>query len=138
MEDQKTGRKEIIYPKKPKRDEKTEQNDSKSTVICNLRKIELENNKRKIRQYAIHFEPEIAEDNLPLKKQILRLLRKDLRSKFNKYFQGGDTLFVCETPELQEKIVLETTVENILYKAQFVLTQNIINCRNINKDVAII
>jgi aubergine-like protein len=136
MEDQKLEkkeRKEIVYPTKPKRDDKAEQNDLKSTVICNLRKIDLENGKRKIRQYAIHFEPEIAEDNLPLKKQVLRQLRKDLRTKFNKYFQGGDTLFVCEASDLQEKIVLETTVENTLYKAQFVLTQNIINCRNINK-----
>ena len=125
-----TQNNQIIYPKKPRRDIQAQQKDNKTNVICNLRQITLDSTKHQIRQYAIHFEPEIAEDNFPLKKKILRQIKPELRKNFQKYIQGGDTLFVC-TDNLQEKIVLETTVETTLYKASFVLTKNIIDCRNI-------
>ena len=59
-----------------------------------MRQISLNSSDNQIRQYAIHFEPEIAEDNLPLKKKILRQIREDLHKNFKKYIQGGDTLFV--------------------------------------------
>ena len=130
MEAQKKERKEIIYPKKPRRDTQLEQKETKSKVICNLRQITLDSSQRQIRQYAIHFEPEIAEDNFPLKKKILRQIKPELHKNFQKFLQGGDTLFVCGN-NLEEKVVLETTVENILYKIQFVLTKNTIDCRNI-------
>ena len=130
MEGQKKTKFEILYPKKPKRDTQLEQKETKIKVICNLRQISLNSDKHQIRQYAIHFEPEIAEDNFPLKKKILRQIKSDLHKNFQKFLQGGDTLFVCGD-NLQEKLVLETTVDTILYKVQFVLTKNIIDCRNI-------
>ena len=130
MEAQKKERKEIVYPQKPRRDTQLEEKETKSKVICNLRQITLDSSQRQIRQYAIHFEPEIAEDNFPLKKKILRQIKPDLHKNFQKFLQGGDTLFVCGS-NLEEKLVIETTVENILYKIQFVLTKNTIDCRNI-------
>ena len=130
MEVPKKERALIVYPTKPRRDTQLEQKEVKSKVICNLRQITV--NPSQIKQYAIHFEPEIAEDNFPLKKKILRQIKPELHKNFEKYMQGGDTLFVCGK-NLQEKVVLETTVETILYKIQFVLTKNTINCRNIDK-----
>ena len=128
---QSTNKSLIVYPSRPKRDSHLEEKDSKINIICNLRQISLNSSDNQIRQYAIHFEPEIAEDNLPLKKKILRQIREDLHKNFKKYIQGGDTLFVCGK-NLPEKIVLETKVDdNILYKVQLVLTKNIIDCRNI-------
>ena len=131
METKRKERVEIIYPKKPKRDDQLQGKDQKSKVICNLRQIMLDKDRRQIRQYAIHYEPEIAEDNFPLKKSIIRQIKPELRKNFPKFIQGGDTLFVVGS-NLQEKIVLETTVESTLYKIQIVLTKNIIDCRNIN------
>ena len=120
----------IVYPTRPKRDTQLEQKDRKTNVICNLRQISLVSSSRQIRQYAIHFEPEIAEDNHPLKKKLLRQIREDLHKNFQKFIQGGDTLFVI-TANPVEKVVIETKLEETLYKVQFVLTKNIIDCRNI-------
>ena len=120
----------IIYPKRPKRDFHIEEKERKMKVVCNLRQISLTSSHNQIRQYAIHFEPEIAEDNYPLKKKLLRQLREELHKNFQKFIQGGDTLFVCGA-NLQEKVVLETKLDSTLYKLQFVLTKNIIECRDI-------
>lgn len=130
METENKEKKQINYPKKPKRDTQIEQKDSKTKVICNLRQITLDSTHHQIKQYAIHFEPEIAEDNFPLKKKILRQVKPELHKKFQRFIQGGDTLFVCGE-NLPEKIVLESSVENTLYRAQFVMTKNTIDCRNI-------
>ena len=120
----------IVYPKRPKRDFHIEEKERKMKVICNLRQISLTSSHNQIRQYAIHFEPEIAEDNYPLKKKLLRQLREELHKNFQKFIQGGDTLFVCGA-NLQEKVVLETKLDSTLYKLQLVLTKNIIECRDI-------
>ena len=120
----------IVYPTRPKRDTHLEEKERKTTVICNLRQISVASSSHKISQYAIHFEPEIAEDNFPLKRKLLRQVKDELHKYFQKYIQGGDTLFVT-SGNLQEKIVLETKLDTTLYKIQFVLTKNIIDCRNI-------
>ena len=121
----------IVYPSRPKRDKHQEEKDKKATVICNLRQISLTSSSaNQIRQYAIHYEPAIAEDNYPLKKKLLRQVREELHKNFQKYIQGGDTLFVCAS-NLKEKVVLETKSDDILYKIELVLTKNIIDCRNI-------
>lgn len=120
----------IVYPKRPKRDVHIEEKERKMKVVCNLRQISLTSSHNQIRQYAIHFEPEIAEDNYPLKKKLLRQLREELHKNFQKFIQGGDTLFVCGA-NLQEKVVLETKLDSTLYKLQLVLTKNIIECRDI-------
>ena len=120
----------IVYPSRPKRDLQLQERDRKTNVICNLRQISLVSSARQIRQYAIHFEPEIAEDNHPLKKKLLRQIRDDLHKNFQKYIQGGDTLFVI-TANPVEKVVVETKLDDTLYKVQFVLTKNTIDCRNI-------
>ena len=121
----------IVYPSRPKREKHQEEKDKKTTVICNLRQISLTSSSaNQIRQYAIHYEPAIAEDNYPLKKKLLRQVREELHKNFQKYIQGGDTLFVCAS-NLKEKVVLETKSDDILYKIELVLTKNIIDCRNI-------
>ena len=120
----------IVYPKRPKRNTQLEEKDRKTTVICNLRQISLNSSTNQIRQYAIHFEPEIADDNFPLKKKLLRQIREELKKHFQRFIQGGDTLFVIAANPL-EKIVVETKLDTALYKVQFILTKNTIDCRNI-------
>lgn len=130
MEIPKKERKEIVYLVKPKRDNKQEQEEVKKMVICNLMQINFDQSL--VKQYAIHFEPEIAEDNYPLKRKIIREIKPELQKYFEKYMQAGDTLFVSGK-NLPEKIILKINIEEISYKIQFDLTKNEIICRNINK-----
>ena len=132
MEPQKIEKKEIVYPKRPNRDMNRDKFYKKTRVICNLKQIDLGEEKRQVQQYAIHYEPIIAEDNYPLKRSIIRQLSTDLKGYFERYAQAGDTIFVF-SKNAQEKVSLETTVDGILYKVTFDKTANKVNCRNINK-----
>ena len=123
---------EVVYPKRPKRDEAKERSCKTITVVCNFKQINLGEEAKKVQQYAIHYEPIIDIDNYPLKRKIIRQLRKDLTGEFEKYAQAGDTIFVfAKNPK--EKVSLETKVGDILYKVTFDKTSNSVNCRNINK-----
>ena len=122
---------EFIYPKKPKRDPAKDSSIKKIRVLCNLKRIDLGGESKKVQQYAIHYEPIIADDNYPLKRKIIRELRKDLTGEFERFAQAGDTIFVF-SKNPKEKVSLETTIGNILYKVTFVRTLNSVDCRNIN------
>ena len=122
---------EFVYPKKPNRDHVKDSSYRKSKVLCNLRQIDLGIENRKVLQYAIHYEPIISDDNYPLKRKIIRQIRKDLSGYFDKFAQAGDTIFVF-TKDPQEKVSVETKIEDTLYKVTFDKTPNSINCRNIN------
>ena len=50
---------------------------------------------------------------------------------FEKFAQAGDTLFVFSNNP-QEKVSLETKIDDTLYKVTFEKTSNSVNCRNIN------
>ena len=123
---------EIVYPKRPNRDSNRDHQYKKTRVICNLRYINLWLESKQVQQYAIHYEPVIAEDNYPLKRKIIRQLSTDLKGYFEKYAQAGDTIFVF-SKDPQEKVSLETTIDNVLYKVTFDRSSNKVNCRNINK-----
>ena len=122
---------EFVYPKKPKRDETKDASYKKSYVLCNLKQINLGQESKKVQQYAIHYEPIIADDNYPLKRKVIRSIKKDLSGYFEKFAQAGDTIFVF-SKDPQEKVSLETTVDDVLYKVTFDRTSNFVNCRNIN------
>ena len=128
---QKETKVEFVYPKKPNRDLTKDSSCKKITVLCNLKQINLGEENKKVQQYAIHYEPIIADDNYPLKRKIIRQLRKDLSGNFEKFAQAGDTIFVF-AKDPKEKVSLETTVDDILYKVTFDRTSNSVNCRNIN------
>ena len=123
---------EIIYPKRPNRDMNRENKYRKSRVICNLRQLNLGEESKQVQQYAIHYEPIIAEDNYPLKRKIIRQLTADLKGYFERYVQAGDTIFVF-SKDAKEKVSLETKIDEVLYKVTFDKTANKVNCRNINK-----
>ena len=120
----------IVYPKRPNRD--MNKNYRKTRVICNLKQLNLGGESKQVQQYAIHYEPIIAEDNYPLKRKIIRQLSSDLKGYFERYAQAGDTIFVF-SKDAQEKVSLETKIDEVLYKVTFVKTANKVNCRNINK-----
>ena len=123
---------EIIYPKRPNRDMNRESKYRKSRVICNLRQLNLGEESKQVQQYAIHYEPIIAEDNYPLKRKIIRQLTADLKGYFERYAQAGDTIFVF-SKDAKDKVSLETKIDEVLYKVTFDKTANKVNCRNINK-----
>ena len=125
----------INYPKRPKISQKSRENEKRIMVYCNLKRFNFDNGEKNkhIMQYSIQYEPLIAEDNYPLKRLIIRQLKEDLEGIFEKYFQAGDTLYICsrDTPE---KISLETTVKQVLYKVTFVNTLNYIDCKKITTN----
>ena len=123
---------EIAYPKRPKRDPGRDRIYRKTRVICNMKQLNLGEGIRQVQQYAIHYEPVIAEDNYPLKRQIIKQLSTDLKGYFERYAQAGDTIFVF-SKNPHEKVSLETKINEVLYKVSFERTANKVNCRNINK-----
>ena len=128
----KEPKEEIVYPKRPKRDKEKDNTYKTINVICNFKQITLGEENKKVQQYAIHYEPIIADDNYPLKRKIIRQIRKDLTGEFEKFAQAGDTIFVfAKNPK--EKVSLETKIDDVLYKVTFDRTSNSVNCRNINK-----
>ena len=112
---------EFKYPPKPKRDSAKDSIWRKTHVLCNLKQINLGEEKKQVQQYAIHYEPIIADDNYPLKRKIIRQIRKDLNGYFEKFAQAGDTIFVF-SKDPQEKVSIETTIDNNLYKVTFFRT----------------
>ena len=90
-------------------------NEKNITVFCNLKRFNFNNEQknRHIMQYSIHYEPLIAEDNYPLKRTLIRQLKDDLEGIFEKYFQAGDTLFIC-SHDSPEQISLEKRINELL------------------------
>ena len=127
----------INYPKRPKICQNSRKNQKNIEVYCNLKRfnfdIDLNNKKKHIMQYSMSFDPVIAEDNYPLKKTIIRQLKEDIEGNFEKYFQAGDTLYIC-SQNTKEKVCLETKVKNVLYKVTFEKTKNFIDCSKITKN----
>ena len=122
----------IKYPKKPKISSKSREGQKSLKVYCNLKRFNFSNDikNKHIMQYSIQYEPPISEDNYPLKRTIIRQLREDLEGNFEKYFQAGDTLYICSNDSI-EKLSLETRIKEILYKVTFVKTSNFIDCSKI-------
>ena len=127
----KESKPEFNYPQRPKRDSVKDSIWRKTHVLCNLKQINLGEGNKQVQQYAIHYEPIIADDNYPLKRKIIRQIRKDLIGFFEKFSQAGDTIFVFAR-DPQEKVSIETKVDDVLYKVTFDRTSNFVNCRNIN------
>ena len=126
------NRSPINYPKRPKRKEKSG-NEKQITVYCNLKRFNFDKDEknRHIMKYSICYEPLIPEDNYPLKRTLINKLKEDLEGIFEKYFQSGDTLYICSHGS-PEKICLEATIKNILYKVKFEKTNDYIDCTKIN------
>ena len=128
-ESQMIAKKILEYPKKPKRGETFEKN---TKVICNLKLINFKEalKGKHIMKYNITYEPEIKEEKNSIKRTIIRKLKEDLNGIFEKYYQVGDTIFVC-TKKAKEKICLEVKVEEIEYKVVFKKESDNVDCSKI-------
>lgn len=127
-ENQLTLKKQIEYPKKPKRGEIIPKT---TKVICNLKEIQFKEaiKGKHIMKYNITYEPDISNENT-LKRIILRQLKNDLSGIFEKYYLTGDSIFVC-TKKAKEKLCLETKVGEIEYQVIFKKELNDINLTNV-------
>ena len=120
----------LTYPKRPKYNSLIDQQQKGPKVICNLKKIKLSSTSKRIRQYAVHFDPPIPENDYPLKKRVIKKLRSELTKNFKLYLQAGDTIFVCGD-QCQDSISLQTKYEDTPYNVTFTSTRNNINCSEI-------
>ena len=121
--------KKLEYPKKPKRGQIFEKN---TKVVCNMKEINFKEalKGKHIMKYNITFEPLIPEENNSIKRVILRQLKDDLSGIFEKYYQTGDTIFVC-TKKAKEKICLETKVGEVEYQVLFKKESNFVDCSKV-------
>ena len=129
-EESKIKTKKILeYPKKPKRGEILV---NSTKVVCNLKEISFKEalKGKHIMKYNISYEPEIPEDNNSLKRNIFRKLKEDLSGIFEKYYQTGDTIFVC-TKKAKEKICLETKIGEKDYQIIFKKESNNVDCSKV-------
>ena len=122
-------KKMLEYPKKPKRGEIL----VKSTkVVCNLKEISFKEalKGKHIMKYNVSYEPEIPDDNNSLKRNIFRKLKEDLSGIFEKYYQTGDSIFVC-TKKAKDKICLETKIGETDYQVIFKKESNNVDCSKV-------
>ena len=124
-----TQLKKFEYPKKPKRGQISEKN---TKVVCNMKEINFKEalKGKHIMKYNITFDPLIPDEKSSIKRIILRQLKDDLSGIFEKYYQAGDTIFVC-TKKAKEKITLETKVEDVEYQVIFKRESNIVDCTKV-------
>ena len=117
MEAKKEDKIIIEYPKRPNRDFDRDKNYRKTRVICNLKQLNLGEESRQVQQYAVHYEPIIAEDNYPLKRKIIRQLSADLKGYFERYAQAGDTiLFLFFQKMLKKKFLWKQKLMKLFIK----------------------
>ena len=128
-ESQSIVKKTLEYPKRPKRGETLEKT---TKVICNLKQINFKEalKGKRVMKYNITYEPEIPPDNNSTKRTIIRKLKEDLNGIFEKYYQVGDSIFVC-TKKAKDKITLEAKVNEIDYQVIFKKESNNIDCSKV-------
>ena len=89
-----------------------------------------------VKQYSVKFEPEIASDNGPLKKLILRGIGKDLKKHFHPFITSEDTIFSTKSIAEQVEITYDSNggQVNLPYKITIEKTKNEINLSNIQTN----
>lgn len=98
-------------------------------LISNHIRLGFRPNEKRARQYAVRFEPEIAVDNLQLKRMLLKQVFKELRPYYHPYFQSGDTIF---SPKVVEEVITVSTFNvNTEYQITIELTKNEIDLNQI-------
>ena len=98
-------RPKMMYVKKPSlnlllRDSKKE---STIKLLCNLVKIKFNPSQKHAQQFSVKITPEVAEDNYPLVRRILRQLSKELKGIFQPYISSGFSIFSSTNDKIKKK-----------------------------------
>jgi hypothetical protein len=85
---------------------------------------------KKAQQFSVKIEPEIAQDNYPLRRKIFRQISHDLKGYYQPYFPAGLTIFTsASNPEA--RVELTTKVDDTEYKITIEDTKNTLDLSKI-------
>ena len=127
-------RPKIVYVKKPSLNLKLRDSKKESSIklLCNLIKINFNPSHKHTQQYSVKIKPEVAEDNYPLVKRILRQLSKELKGIFQPYISSGFSIFSSTTDNDELTYTLLCVLNDQEYEVEINKTLNNIDLSKIN------
>ncbi len=102
-------------------------------LLCNYIRLGLNPNENIVKQYSIKFEPEIARDNAPKKREILRRLTHEIKAELYPSMQSGDTIFSPKTIDKDIVLTHHYDGDGEEYKVTIAKTDNIIDLTQITE-----
>ena len=108
----------IFYPKGPPKDENIKAKEVIISLSSNLMMLRSKDSLKKIYIYHIDIIPEIPKDNFALENGLYKNIEEPLKEFFDKISFLGNNLFGI-TSNPKEKIILEVTTKDIIYKIIF-------------------
>ena len=122
--------KEIQFAKRPLNDNNLRSKDKKVELVCNMLLMRFSPGEKKAQQFSVKIEPEIAQDNYPLRRKIFRQISHDLKGYYQPYFPAGLTIFTsASNPEA--RVELTTKVDDTEYKITIEDTKNTLDLSKI-------
>ena len=118
-------REHVVFAKKPAHNPNF-RGEEKIQLVCNLLQMSFNPKEAIASQFSVKITPEIANDNYPLRRKILRQLSKDLNGYYRPYFPAGFTLF-SSAKDADQMISLETNVDGVDYKVVVEKTKNVVD-----------
>ena len=122
--------KEIQFAKRPMNDNNLRSKDKPIDLVCNMLLMRFSPGEKKAQQFSVKIEPELAQDNYPLRRKIFRQISHDLRGYYHPYFPAGFTIFTsASNPEA--RVELTTKVDDTEYKITIEDTKNTLDLSKI-------
>lgn len=122
--------KEIQFAKRPMNDNNLRSKDKQIDLVCNMLLMRFSPGEKKAQQFSVKIEPELAQDNYPLRRKIFRQISQDLRGYYHPYFPAGFTIFTsASNPEA--RVELTTKVDDTEYKITIEDTKNTLDLSKI-------
>ena len=122
--------KEIQFTKRPMNDNNLRSKDKPIDLVCNMLLMRFSPGEKKAQQFSVKIEPELAQDNYPLRRKIFRQISHDLRGYYHPYFPAGFTIFTsASNPEA--RVELTTKVDDTEYKITIEDTKNTLDLSKI-------
>lgn len=116
----------LKYPARPQINQNARNGDMPVTLTSNLIHLSLNPEGHYVSQFSVKVLPEVAKDNFPLFKKILRSISGLLHSTFGKYIISGYSIFTCKQ-DVQNLINVSTKVDDVDYEIEFVKSNNTID-----------
>ena len=130
----KKQRTKIVYVKKPPLNMqlRNQKNEKPINLLCNLLKMHFNPSKKHAQQFSVKITPEIAVDNYPLVRRIIRSLSKDLKKMFHPYISSGFSIFSSANENDDQMNTLTCKLDDQEYTVEISKTANILDLTKVN------
>ena len=114
---------EFQFAKRPGNNANLRSQDRQIELVCNMLLMRFHPGEKKAQQFSVKIEPELAQDNYPLRRKIFRQISHDLKGYYHPYFPAGFTIFTsASNPE--SRVELTTKIDSTEYKITIEDTKN--------------